>query len=321
MLKNRLVKGLIVASGTLLITVILNWLNYTVFLALFAGFLGWCAWEQTETAHQLIQKTQLESQLQGQMRAETALLQNELKEVKVRSQVFSEQLQVEIESKTEIEAKIQALLEQLQINQVAHKDYQGKISKLERELSKKKELYQEIANRDEYIGLMQDAIDEEQIKRQQLENLVEKYSNQVQALSAENTTLKESLSQANRKLGATKIDFAKIDQTHLENGETERTSGSYGLKIEYLGDLEDLPDREYKKVMGKIFALQIEPRPRDCDYLRKFISRHGKIYRIRAGDYRICYVIEESPVKQVRVLMVDNRNERIYDERLGSRLS
>ncbi|MBW4658975.1 MAG: hypothetical protein KME15_09885 [Drouetiella hepatica Uher 2000/2452] len=315
MLKNQLVKGLIVASGTLLITVILNWFNYTVFLGLFAGFLGWCAWEQTETAHQLIQKTQLESQLQGQMRTEAALLQNELKEVKVRSQVFSEQLKVEIDSKTEAEARLYELVGQLQTHQVAHKDYQAKISKLERELAKKQGLQQELANRDEYIGLMQDAIDEEQNKRQVSESLVEKYSNQVQALGAENIALKESLSQANRKLGAIKVDHAQPDS------ELEKTSGSYGLKIEYLGDLEDLPDREYKKVMGKIFALQTEPRPRDCDYLRKFISRHGKIYRIRTGDYRICYVIEESPVKQIRVLMVDNRNERIYDDRLGSRLS
>jgi mRNA-degrading endonuclease RelE of RelBE toxin-antitoxin system len=316
MLKNRLVKGLIVALGTLLITVILNWLNYTVFLGLFAGFLGWCAWEQTETAHQLIQKTQIEGQLHGQMRAETALLQNELKEVKSRSQLFSEQLQVEIESKTEIEARTHELLLQLQTHQASYRDHQSKISKLERELSKKQGLQQEIANRDEYIGLMQDAIDEEQSKRQQFENLVEEYSNQVQVLGAENAVLKEGLSQANRKLGA-----VKVDHSQLENIELEKTSGSYGLKIEYLGDLEDLPDREYKKVMGKIFALQTEPRPRDCDYLRKFISRHGKIYRIRTGDYRICYVIEESPVKQVRVLMVDNRNERIYDERLSSRLS
>ncbi len=315
MLKNRLVKGLIVASGTLLITVILNWFNYTVFLGLFAGFLGWCAWEQTETAHQLIQKTQLESQLQGQMRTETAFLQNELEEVKVRSQIFSEQLQVEIESKTEVEARFYELMEQLQTHQVSYKDYQSEISKLERELSKKQGLQQEIINRDEYIGLMQDAIDEEQNKRQQFEGLVEKYSNQVQALGAENIALKESLSQANRKLGAIKIDSPQLVS------EIEKTSGSYGLKVEYLGDLEDLPDREYKKVMGKIFALQMEPRPRDCDYLRKFISRHGKIYRIRTGDYRICYVIEESPIKQIRVLMVDNRNERIYDERLGSRLS
>ena len=315
MLKNRLVKGLIVASGTLLITVILNWFNYTVFLGLFAGFLGWCAWEQTETAHQLIQKTQLESQLHGQMRTETAFLQNELEEVKVRSQIFSKQLQVEIESKTEVEARFYELMEQLQTHQVSYKDYQSKISKLERELSKKQGLQQEIINRDEYISLMQDAIDEEQNKRQQFEDLVEKYSNQVQALGAENIALKESLSQANRKLGAIKIDSPQLDS------ETAKTSGSYGLKVEYLGDLEDLPDREYKKVMGKIFALQMEPRPRDCDYLRKFISRHGKIYRIRTGDYRICYVIEESPIKQIRVLMVDNRNERIYDERLGSRLS
>ncbi|HEY9627738.1 MAG TPA: hypothetical protein V6C84_10590 [Coleofasciculaceae cyanobacterium] len=315
MLKNRLVKGLIVASGTLLITVILNWLNYTVFLGLFAGFLGWCAWEQTETAHQLIQKTQLENQICGEMRTETALLQNELKEVKIRSQLVADKLQLELQSKTEIELKTRELSEQLQASRLSHKEYQTKISKLERELSKKLVLQQEIANRDEYINLMHDAIDEEQSKRRQFEDLAERYSNQVQALGAENTVLKESLGQANRKLGAARIDQA------LENDELEKTSGSYGLKIEYLGDLEDLPDREYKKVMGKVFALQTDPRPRDCDYLRKFISRHGKIYRIRSGDYRICYVIEESPIKQVRVLMVDNRNERIYDERLAGRLS
>jgi mRNA-degrading endonuclease RelE of RelBE toxin-antitoxin system len=320
MLKNRLIKVLIVALGTLLITVLLNWLNYTVFLGLFVGFLGWSAWEQKETAQQLLQRTQLENQLNLEIRTANALLQNELQEVKMRSQTVKHQLETELAAKTQIEQRLRELSTQVSGHQTIRQDYQAQISKLELQFSQSQSLQQqrleqELQNRDEYINLMHEEMKEENRKRQEAEILVETYFNQIHALRAETTGLKESLGQANRKLEGLRIEQPSQAQ------ELEKTSGQYNLKFEYLGDLQELPDREYKKVMGKILALQSDPRPRDCDYLRKFISKHGKVYRVRSGDYRICYVIEESPGKQVRVLMVDNRNERIYDERLCSRLN
>ncbi|HEY9640604.1 MAG TPA: hypothetical protein V6C57_08970 [Coleofasciculaceae cyanobacterium] len=320
MLKNRLIKVLIVALGTLLITVLLNWLNYTVFLGLFVGFLGWAAWEQKETAHQLLQKAQLENQLNLEMQTANALLHNELQEIRMRSQTIKGQLDTELEAKTQIEQRIRELSRQLSGHKAISQEYQAQINQLELQFSQSHSsqhqlLEQELKNRDEYINLIHEEMKQEQRKRQQAEELVDSYCNQIQVLGAEAKALKESLGQANRKLEGLRIEQSPQAEA------AEKTSGQYNLKFEYLGDLEDLPDREYKKVMGKILALQTDPRPRDCDYLRKFISKHGKIFRARAGDYRICYVIEESPVKQVRVIMVDNRNERIYDERLASRLS
>jgi mRNA-degrading endonuclease RelE of RelBE toxin-antitoxin system len=320
MLKNRLSKVLIVALGTLLITVLLNWLNYTVFLGLFVGFLGWSTWEQKETAHQLLQRAQLENQMNLAMRTANSLLQNELQEVRMRSQTIKNQLETEIETKAQIEQRIRELSNQLSRHQTINQDYQAQINQLELQFSQSQSsqhqlIEQELKNRDEYISLIYDELKAEQSKRQEAEASVEQYHNQIQALGAETIALKESLGQANRKLEGFRID----QQPQVE--EIEKTSGQYNLKFEYWGDFEDLPDREYKKVMGKLLALQSDPRPRDCDHLRKFISKHGKVYRVRSGDYRICYVIEESCAKQIRVLMVDNRNERIYDERLGSRLN
>jgi mRNA-degrading endonuclease RelE of RelBE toxin-antitoxin system len=318
MLKSRLVKVIIVALGTLLITVILNWLQYTVILGLFAGLLGWCTWEQSETTHQLLQKAHIENQLNGELQTENTQLQRELKDIQARSQQLITQLQSERDTRTKLEQKTQELTEQLRSLEATNQAYQAKVSKLEAHVSKSQSLHQEINQQDEYISLMHEEIKQEQNKRQEAEALTESYFNQIQILSAENISLRESLGQANRKLEASRIEQASFSD---EDSEIEKISGQYNLKFEYLGDFEDLPDREYKKIMGKILMLQTEPRPHDCDYLRKFLHRHGKVYRVRMGDYRICYVIEDSPSKQIRVLMVDNRNERIYDERLSRRLS
>ena len=322
MLKNSSVKVLVVASGTLLVTLVLNKLQYTVALGLLAGVLAWRTWEQSETSYQLAQKIQSESEQTTEVQTQNTQLQTELQQMQLRSQEIGDRLAIELVAKVQNQERISELSDRLKAVQVSTNTYQTKARQLETRISESHTLQQdlttlqqELKNRDEIIDMMSEEIEQGQDQRKAAESLVEDYFNQVQILGAENIELKERLGQANRKLEAVKYEPASFAD------DPKPAIGHYTLKFEYIGDFEDLPDREYKKVMGKVLALQAEPRPHDCDYLRKFNHRFGKIYRVRTGDYRICYTIEESPSKQIRILMVDNRNERIYDERLSRRLS
>jgi mRNA interferase RelE/StbE len=71
-------------------------------------------------------------------------------------------------------------------------------------------------------------------------------------------------------------------------------------------ELADLPVRYYEKVKTSVFALGDDPRP--PGYL-KLTGRPG--WRIRVGDYRIIYEIDDSK-GTVTVLAIGNRRD-IYD--------
>jgi mRNA interferase RelE/StbE len=321
MLKNSYVKVLVVASGTLLVTLVLNRLQYTVALGLLTGVLAWRTWEQSETSYQLAQKIQIETAQNVEIQTENQQLQTQLEQIQARSKEIADRLDLELTAKQTSEAKAAELAEQLTLVQLSTHSYQTKASQLESRISEShtlqqelKTLQQELKNKYDLIDLMSEEIEQVQAQRKAAEALAEESFNQVQMLSAENIALKERLGQTSRKLEAVRVKSA------TEAEDPKPTPGLYTLKFDYMGDFDDLPDREYKKVMSKIFALQTDPRPHDCNYLRKFNHRHGKIFRVRTGDYRICYTVEE-PDKQIRILMVDNRNERIYDERLSRRLS
>jgi mRNA interferase RelE/StbE len=71
-------------------------------------------------------------------------------------------------------------------------------------------------------------------------------------------------------------------------------------------ELAALPLRDYERVKASIFALGNEPRPQGC---LKLTGRPG--WRIRVGDYRIVYEIDD-PKETVTVLDVGNRRD-IYN--------
>lgn len=64
------------------------------------------------------------------------------------------------------------------------------------------------------------------------------------------------------------------------------------LKIEIKAsaqkELKNLPDKELKKIIEKISSLRVNPRPAGC----KKLSGDDK-YRIRIGNYRVLYSIED----------------------------
>jgi len=70
--------------------------------------------------------------------------------------------------------------------------------------------------------------------------------------------------------------------------------------------LKNIPERDYQKVMASIAALANNPRPPGC---KKLKDRPG--YRIREGNYRIIYEINDK-ILTVIVIEAGDRKE-IYD--------
>lgn len=82
------------------------------------------------------------------------------------------------------------------------------------------------------------------------------------------------------------------------------------LKPAAVRDLRKLPDDIRRRVAGRIDALSGEPRPPGAEPL------HGErnLYRIRVGDYRVIYQVEN---KALIVLVVHIGNRREVYRRLG----
>jgi mRNA interferase RelE/StbE len=66
--------------------------------------------------------------------------------------------------------------------------------------------------------------------------------------------------------------------------------------------LDALPQKVFKQVVLKLFALQGNPKPQDCKKLKGYPNG----YRVDQGKYRILYTIEEN---EVRVFRVGKRND------------
>ncbi len=68
-------------------------------------------------------------------------------------------------------------------------------------------------------------------------------------------------------------------------------------------ELDNLPTKIHDKVVNILLSLKENPFPRNFKKLR---GREG--YRIRVGDYRILYLIDESD-KNIEVISVAHRKE------------
>jgi len=68
-------------------------------------------------------------------------------------------------------------------------------------------------------------------------------------------------------------------------------------------ELAQLPKGAYESVRDAIRALGVEPRPPGC---RKMSGREG--WRIRVGDYRVLYEIQDGQ-KEVTVVHVGHRRD------------
>jgi mRNA interferase RelE/StbE len=70
-------------------------------------------------------------------------------------------------------------------------------------------------------------------------------------------------------------------------------------------DLDNLPNSVFRLVDKKILSLEIDPRPRGCVKLKGKLSDY---YRIRQGDFRIIYEIDDT-MRVVTIHEVTNRRE------------
>lgn len=82
----------------------------------------------------------------------------------------------------------------------------------------------------------------------------------------------------------------------------------YSLKYsrEYIKDLKKIPKQYQKKIREKIESLAIDPRPYGCKKLQG--STKASLYRVRCGDYRIVYSIDDH-VLIVLIIEIGHRRD------------
>jgi mRNA interferase RelE/StbE len=72
-----------------------------------------------------------------------------------------------------------------------------------------------------------------------------------------------------------------------------------------LKEIKSLPNQYVKKVFEKSEMLGLDPRPVGC---KKLVGNKEEAWRIRVGDYRILYTIEEQ-IKVVDIRKVGHRKD------------
>ena len=70
-------------------------------------------------------------------------------------------------------------------------------------------------------------------------------------------------------------------------------------------EIKDLPRQEIPRIFQKIKSLGEDPRPPGC---KKLSGKEEELYRIRSGNYRVVYSIDDV-VKIVDVREVGDRKE------------
>jgi mRNA interferase RelE/StbE len=87
------------------------------------------------------------------------------------------------------------------------------------------------------------------------------------------------------------------------------TARSYSLQIDRDAwrDLMKLSEALRETILDAIYSLEMAPRPSGC---KKLKGGEG-LYRIRVGDYRVVYEIEDAKLVVV-VVKIGNRKD-IYD--------
>ena len=82
--------------------------------------------------------------------------------------------------------------------------------------------------------------------------------------------------------------------------------GKYNLflKPSAKKELANLQNKDCRRIAERISLLANDPRPNGCE---KMAGQHG-CFRIRQGDYRIIYSVDDLELK-VRVLKIGHRRE------------
>lgn len=78
----------------------------------------------------------------------------------------------------------------------------------------------------------------------------------------------------------------------------------------FLKDLEKIPRRFRENIQEKVESLAIDPRP--DGYIKLSGSKKNPLYRIRCGDYRIVYTIQDD--RLVIIIVELGHRKDIYRE-------
>jgi len=73
--------------------------------------------------------------------------------------------------------------------------------------------------------------------------------------------------------------------------------------------LKDLPPKQYKQIVERIFELLINQHPHNS----KALKGHTGYFRVAAGEYRIIYTVDSDTVD---IKLVDKRNDDEIYKRL-----
>lgn len=68
-------------------------------------------------------------------------------------------------------------------------------------------------------------------------------------------------------------------------------------------ELEALPSKDRRRIVGRIQSLASDPRPHGCEKL----SGEDK-YRIRQGDYRVLYAVQDADATVIVVKIAHRRD-------------
>lgn len=77
------------------------------------------------------------------------------------------------------------------------------------------------------------------------------------------------------------------------------------VRLSAVKELEGLPRKDLERVIGRIEVLADNPRPPGCEKLSG-----QERYRIRQGDHRILYEVDES--KQVVIVVKIGHRRKVY---------
>ena len=82
-------------------------------------------------------------------------------------------------------------------------------------------------------------------------------------------------------------------------------TGLYSVRIKKSAEkeLRGLPKKNLKQIFSRIRALAADPRPVGCEK-----SSGGDWYRVRQGDYRVVYVIDDDELL-VEIVKIGHRKE------------
>ncbi len=85
------------------------------------------------------------------------------------------------------------------------------------------------------------------------------------------------------------------------------TSYSLEIKSSAQKELDALDDAVFARIDRKIVALAGNPRPTGC----KKLKGHKNHWRIRAGDWRVVYIVDDA-ARHITITRVAHRRE-VYD--------